>query len=52
MENQWNRLIKLRDNSKQDEIKQKADQLLKQLNTAGGRIIISEINFFLQKFEK
>ena len=49
----WNELIKIRDNTKNKEVKEKAGILLSQLNTAAGKEIMrTEILLFLKQNKK
>ncbi len=49
-ENLWNRLVKLRDATKNDATKNHADMLLKQMNTAAGQIMLkNEVAEFLHR---
>ena len=45
----WNPMIKLMNKHKDNSVKQEASMLLKQYNTAGGRMIKHELEHFLQK---
>ena len=44
----WNKLIKIRDTTSDPEVKRKAEAYLSALNTAGGRRISREVEFFIQ----
>jgi hypothetical protein len=47
--NTWNALIKVRDTTKDEHIKERAELLLRQRNTAGGSMIEGEIISFLHE---
>ena len=48
-ENLWNRLVKLRDTTKNDATKNRSDILLRQMNTAAGQTMLKNevAEFFL-----
>ena len=51
--NHWNELITIRDKSKDDKIKNQANLLLSQLNTAGAiHLIKNEVESFINKYKK
>lgn len=47
--NTWNALIKVRDNTKDEQIRERAKLLLSQRNTAAGSMIEGEIISFLHE---
>ena len=49
-ENLWNRLVKLRDTTKNDATKNRSDILLRQMNTAAGQTMLkNEVAEFLHR---
>ena len=51
--NHWNELIAIRDKNKDDKIKNKANLLLRQLNTAGAiHLIKNEVESFINNYKR
>jgi hypothetical protein len=46
----WNRMVKLMNEHSNEDVRKKADMLLSQYNTAGGRSIKHELEYMLQKY--
>lgn len=52
MTNLWNSMIDIMNNHPDEDVRKKADSLLGQYNTAGGRKIKGELEYFINKHQK